>query len=95
MSKLGKAGRRTHFGKKPHARRHRAARFGWRGPPAHPPEHPAAASLPLGKQRATVYRYRGFPVVVTYHPKVLLRASADKAKAWADLCLAMELVDAA
>ena len=58
-------------------------------------EHPAAASLPLGKQRATVYRYRGFPVVVTYHPKVLLRASADKAKAWADLCLAMELVDAA
>lgn len=58
-------------------------------------EHQAAASLPLGKQRGTVYRYRGLPVVVTYHPKVLLRASADKAKAWADLCLAMELVDAA
>ena len=30
-------------------------------------------------------------MVVTYHPKVLLRASADKAKAWADLCLAMDV----
>lgn len=58
-------------------------------------EHPAAANHPLGKQRGTVYRYRGVPVVVTYHPKFLLRASADKAKAWADLCLAMEVVDAA
>jgi uracil-DNA glycosylase family 4 len=52
-------------------------------------EHPEQAALPLGKQRGMVYRYRGIPVVVTYHPKVLLRASADKAKAWADLCLAL------
>lgn len=52
-------------------------------------EHPEQAALPLGKQRGRVYRYRGIPVVVTYHPKVLLRASADKAKAWADLCLAL------
>jgi DNA polymerase len=52
-------------------------------------EQPELASLPLGKLRGTVYRYQGVPVVVTYHPKVLLRASADKAKAWADLCLAM------
>jgi len=29
-------------------------------------------------------------VVVSYHPKLLLRNSADKAKAWADLCLAMD-----
>jgi DNA polymerase len=39
-----------------------------------------------------VHRYRGVPVVVTYHPKVLLRASADKGKAWADLCLAVKLL---
>ena len=56
-------------------------------------EHPLEAALPLGKQRGQVYRYRGIPVVVTYHPKVLLRASADKAKAWADLCLAMDVLD--
>ena len=58
-------------------------------------EHPEQAGLPLGKQRGQVYRYCGIPVVVTYHPKVLLRASADKAKAWADLCLAMDVVEGA
>jgi len=51
-------------------------------------ETPDAANLPLGKLRGTVHRYRGVPVVVTYHPKVLMRNAADKAKAWADLCLA-------
>lgn len=56
-------------------------------------EHPDATALPLGKQRGTVYRYQGIPVVVTYAPKVLLRASADKAKAWADLCLALDTRD--
>ena len=56
-------------------------------------EHPDATALPLGKQRGTVYRYQGIPVVVTYAPKVLLRASADKAKAWADLCLALDVRD--
>jgi DNA polymerase len=55
-------------------------------------EYPEQVALPLGKQRGNVYRYRGIPVVVTYHPKLLLRASADKAKAWADLCLAMDLL---
>ena len=58
-------------------------------------EHPEQAGMPLGKQRGQVYRYQGIPVVVTYHPKVLLRASADKAKAWADLCLAMDVLDGA
>lgn len=56
-------------------------------------EHPQDAALPLGKQRGRVYQYCGIAVVVTYHPKVLLRASADKAKAWADLCLAMDVLD--
>ncbi len=31
------------------------------------------------------------PVVVTYHPAYLLRNLADKAKSWADLCLAREV----
>ena len=56
-------------------------------------EHPDQVSLPLGKQRGAVYRYQGLPVVVTYAPKVLLRASADKGKAWADLCLALDVRD--
>ncbi len=56
-------------------------------------EHPQDAAMPLDKQRGRVYSYRGTPVVVTYHPKVLLRASANKAKAWADLCLAMDLLN--
>jgi len=53
-------------------------------------EQPELATLPLGKLRGTVYRYQGVAVVPTYHPRVLLRAPADKAKAWADLCLAMD-----
>ena len=54
-------------------------------------EHLDAPGLPLGKQRGVVYRYAGFPVVVTYAPTILLRAAADKAKAWADLCLALDV----
>jgi DNA polymerase len=57
-------------------------------------EHPDALALPLGKQRGTVYRYQGIPVVVTYTPKALLRNSPDKGKAWADLCLAVEALGA-
>ena len=45
---------------------------------------------PIGKLRGQVHRYQGVPVVVTYHPAYLLRTPTDKAKAWADLCLAME-----
>jgi len=56
-------------------------------------ETPAQAALPLGKLRGTVHRYQGVPVVVTYHPKVLMRNGADKAKAWADLCLAASTLD--
>ena len=51
---------------------------------------PDVHSLPLGKLRGQVHSFRGIPVVVTYHPAYLLRALGDKAKAWADLCLAME-----
>ncbi|NDD14040.1 MAG: uracil-DNA glycosylase [Betaproteobacteria bacterium] len=55
---------------------------------------PEVASLPLGKLRGQVHHYQGVPVVVSYHPAYLLRAPEDKAKAWADLCLAMELMPA-
>lgn len=47
---------------------------------------------PLGKLRSEVQSFNGLPVVVTYPPAYLLRNQADKAKAWADLCLAASLV---
>jgi DNA polymerase len=34
------------------------------------------------------------PVVVTYHPAYLLRNPIDKAKAWDDLCLALDTLAA-
>jgi uracil-DNA glycosylase len=36
---------------------------------------------------------RKVPIVVTYHPAYLLRNLADKAKSWADLCLAREIYE--
>jgi DNA polymerase len=47
---------------------------------------------PLGKLRGQVHSYQGVPVVATYHPDALLRNAADKAKAWADLVMAMKVV---
>ncbi len=49
---------------------------------------------PIGRLRGRVHRYEGVPVIVTYHPAYLLRTPADKAKAWADLCLAMDTAQA-
>ena len=47
---------------------------------------------PLGKLRSQVQGFKGVPVVVTYPPAYLLRNQADKAKAWADLCMAAGLM---
>jgi DNA polymerase len=47
---------------------------------------------PIGRLRGQVHRYNGVPVVVTYHPAYLLRNLPEKAKAWADLCLALEVL---
>jgi uracil-DNA glycosylase len=47
---------------------------------------------PIGKLRGRVHHYQGVPVIVTYHPAYLLRSLSEKAKAWADLCLALEVV---
>ncbi len=49
---------------------------------------------PIGKLRGRVHQYQGVPVVVTYHPAYLLRNPADKAKAWDDLCLALQTLQA-
>ena len=52
------------------------------------------SSEPLGKLRGRVHTMPAdaakTPVIVTYHPAYLLRNLPDKAKAWADLMLAME-----
>ncbi len=50
---------------------------------------------PIGKLRGQIHHYAGVPVVVTYHPAYLLRNLPDKAKAWADLCLARDQVESA
>jgi len=55
---------------------------------------PDVASMPLGKLRGQVHRYHGVPVIVSYHPAYLLRTPLDKAKAWADLCLARQTLSA-
>ena len=48
---------------------------------------------PIGRLRGRVHRYEGVPVIVSYHPAYLLRTPTDKGKAWADLCLAMDVLD--
>src|SRR5450830_433638 len=53
---------------------------------------PEGSKLPFGKLRGQIYRYQGIPVIVTYHPTYLLRNQLDKARAWADLCLALSVV---
>ena len=46
---------------------------------------------PLGKLRGQVHQLHGAKTVVTYDAAVLLRSPLDKAKAWEDLCLAIEV----
>ncbi len=48
------------------------------------------SSEPIGKLRGRVHHYQGVPLIVTYHPAYLLRNLADKARAWDDLCLALD-----
>ena len=49
---------------------------------------------PVGRLRGRVHRYQDVPLIVTYHPAYLLRNLEDKAKAWDDLCLALEVAGA-
>ncbi|MFZ6746620.1 uracil-DNA glycosylase [Undibacterium sp. JH2W] len=48
----------------------------------------------VGQLRGRVHQFKGIPVVATYHPAYLLRKPADKAKAWADLCMAIKALPA-
>jgi DNA polymerase len=55
-------------------------------------QHLLGSSEAIGRLRGRVHRVGDTPVVVTYHPAYLLRSPADKARAWADLCLAASVL---
>jgi uracil-DNA glycosylase len=46
----------------------------------------------ISASRGKVFHYENIPVVVTYHPAYLLRNLPDKAKAWEDLCFAVDVM---
>ena len=48
--------------------------------------------VPLGSLRGALHDYHGIPLVVTYHPAYLLRSPMEKAKAWSDLCFAVDVM---
>ena len=48
----------------------------------------------LGSLRGIIHEYHGIPLIVTYHPAYLLRSPAEKAKAWEDLCFAVNTLSA-
>lgn len=49
----------------------------------------------LSSLRGRMHRYKGIPLVVTYHPAYLLRTLPDKARAWEDLLFARQALAAA
>lgn len=44
----------------------------------------------LASMRGKLHSYRGYPLLITYHPAYLLRNLTDKAKAWEDMVLARQ-----
>jgi len=59
---------------------------------------PAATTLlgtnaSLGELRGRIHRYRGIPLVVTYHPAALLRNPHWKGATWDDVRIARRLLD--
>ena len=52
-----------------------------------------ATDASIASLRGKLHRYRGIPLIVTYHPAYLLRSLPDKAKAWADLCFAVRTME--
>lgn len=50
--------------------------------------------VPLGSLRGSLHEYQGIPVVVTYQPAYLLRSPLEKARAWEDLKLAVQAMQA-
>jgi uracil-DNA glycosylase len=57
-----------------------------------------ATDASIARMRGQVHQIevagRRVPVIVTYHPAYLLRTLSDKAKAWADWCLAVDTLAA-
>jgi uracil-DNA glycosylase len=51
-----------------------------------------SSSEPFGKLRGRIHILQGVKTIVSYDAAYLLRAPADKARAWDDLCLAMSVV---
>lgn len=51
------------------------------------------SSEPLDALRGKVHQYQGVSVVASYAPSHLLEHIQDKAKAWADLCLARSTME--
>ncbi len=49
-----------------------------------------AREASIASLRGKLHQYRGIPLIVTYHPAYLLRNLPDKAKAWVDLCFAVD-----
>ncbi len=49
-----------------------------------------AREATVASMRNKVHQYRGIPLIVTYHPAYLLRNLPDKARAWEDLCFAVD-----
>jgi DNA polymerase len=53
-----------------------------------------ASEASVASMRGKIHRYRGIPLIVTYHPAYLLRNLTDKAKAWEDLLFAVRAMEA-
>ncbi len=49
-----------------------------------------AREASVASLRNKIHRYRGIPLIVTYHPAYLLRSLQEKARAWEDLCFAVD-----
>jgi DNA polymerase len=52
-----------------------------------------ASTVSLGDLRGKVHRYRGIPLVVTYHPAALLRNPNWKPATWDDVRIARRILD--
>jgi uracil-DNA glycosylase len=56
--------------------------------------HLLARDASVASMRNKVHQYRGIPLIVTYHPAYLLRSLQEKARAWEDLCFAVDTLQA-
>ena len=52
-----------------------------------------AREASVASLRNKIHQYRGIPLIVTYHPAYLLRSLAEKARAWEDLCFAVDTLN--